>query len=38
MALTIPSVMDAVLPYTNYDTSVIWIISTGFSDLLCIPV
>ena len=25
VALTIPSVIDTVLPYTNYDTSVIWI-------------
>ena len=34
VALTIPSVIDAVLPYTNYDTSVIWITCTDLSDLL----
>ena len=38
MALTIPSVIDTVLPYTNYDTSVIWMTCTDLSDLLCIPV
>ena len=34
MALAISSAIDAVLPYTNYDTSVIWITCTDLSDLL----
>ena len=38
VALTILSVIDAVLPCTSYDTSVIWIMCTDFSYLLCIPV
>ena len=38
VALTILSVIDTVLPCTNYDTSVIWIMCTDLSDLQCIPV
>ena len=38
VALTIASVIDVVLPYTNYDTSVIWITCIDLSDLIYILV
>ena len=37
MVLTIQSVIDTVLPVL-ITTSIIWIMSTSLSDLLCIPV